>query len=92
MFSFAGDMVLDPFTGTGSTNLAALNSGRNSIGIDIEGQYVRLAESRLIEVCRQTRLVGAVNATVRSEGVEKLHPERGGKIDLQGAGAISKPI
>ena len=49
MFSFAGDTVLDPFSGTGSTLLAALETGRNSIGNEIESIYHRLAEQRLRE-------------------------------------------
>jgi len=47
MFSFHGDTVLDPFSGTGTTMLAALNTGRNSIGIDIDPQYCRFALHRL---------------------------------------------
>lgn len=47
MFSFAGDLVLDPFVGTGTTMLAAANSGRNSVGIEIEPSYLRFAERRL---------------------------------------------
>ncbi|MFY9742717.1 MAG: site-specific DNA-methyltransferase, partial [Candidatus Sulfotelmatobacter sp.] len=34
LFSFAGDVVLDPFVGTGTTTLAAMNVGRNSVGTD----------------------------------------------------------
>ncbi len=47
MFSFTGDTVLDPFTGTGTTMAAAMKSGRNSIGVEIEPKYVQLAEHRL---------------------------------------------
>lgn len=47
MFSFHGDTVLDPFCGTGTTMLAALRAGRNSIGIDIEPEYARLAAKRI---------------------------------------------
>lgn len=36
MYSLIGDMVLDPFAGTGTTSLAAMASGRNSIGADID--------------------------------------------------------
>lgn len=43
MFSFQGDTVLDPFCGTGTTMLASLRYGRNSIGIDIEPEYCRMA-------------------------------------------------
>ena len=49
MFSFAGDTVLDPFAGTGTTALAALENGRHSISIDIEPAYVDLIENRLGE-------------------------------------------
>lgn len=48
MFSFTGDTVLDPFCGTATTMLAALKHGRNSIGVEIDTDYCRLAASRLI--------------------------------------------
>jgi modification methylase len=44
MFSFAGDTVFDPFLGTGTTTVAALRCGRNSIGCEIDPAYFRLAE------------------------------------------------
>jgi DNA modification methylase len=47
MFSFAGDTVLDPFMGSGTTNLAASLWGRNSMGIEIEPTYYELASRRL---------------------------------------------
>lgn len=47
MFSFYRDTVLDPFCGTGTTNLAALRCNRNSIGIDVDSSYLKLAENRL---------------------------------------------
>lgn len=43
MFSFTGDTVLDPFCGTGTTMIAALRTGRNSIGVEIEPEYCRIA-------------------------------------------------
>ncbi|MDP9341220.1 MAG: site-specific DNA-methyltransferase [Actinomycetota bacterium] len=46
MFSFAGDTVLDPFAGTGTTALAAMETGRNSISVEVEPAYVDLAERR----------------------------------------------
>jgi len=49
MFSFAGDTVLDPFAGTGTTALAALSAGRNSISVEIEPKYVAIAHDRLRE-------------------------------------------
>jgi len=47
MFSFWGDTVLEPFCGTGTTMLAAMKCGRNSIGIEIDEEYCRMALDRL---------------------------------------------
>ena len=47
MFSFHGDTVLDPFCGTGTTMLAALKTDRNSIGVEIDAHYCRMALARL---------------------------------------------
>ncbi len=47
MFSFVGDTVLEPFMGTGSTLLAAGRCGRNSIGVEVEPGYVKMAKERL---------------------------------------------
>lgn len=49
MFSFYGDTVVDPFVGTGTTMIAAMRSGRNSIGIEIDKEYFRIIENRLKE-------------------------------------------
>jgi len=42
MFSFTGDTVLDPFCGSGTTMVAALRTGRNSIGVEIDPEYCRM--------------------------------------------------
>jgi len=47
MFSFAGDTVLDPFVGTGTTLLAAAHCERNGIGVEVDESYVRAAKLRL---------------------------------------------
>ncbi len=47
MFSFAGDTVLDPFAGTGTTLLAATQWGRNSVGFEVDAKYFALAKRRL---------------------------------------------
>jgi len=47
MFSFVGDTVLDPFLGTGTTSLAAMRMGRNSIGFEIDPTYLTQATRRL---------------------------------------------
>jgi len=49
MCSFAGDTVVDPFGGTGTTAMAAVETGRNSISIEIEPTYVDSIEDRLLK-------------------------------------------
>lgn len=64
MFSFAGDTILDPFVGTGSTSIAAIRAGRNSIGIEIEPKYLELAKARIDAEAKQARLFGARKASL----------------------------
>jgi site-specific DNA-methyltransferase (adenine-specific) len=66
MFSFAGDTVLDPFVGTGSTSVAAVHCGRNSIGNEIDATYLRMAKHRLTAAMAQLKLVGPVNPRLSS--------------------------
>lgn len=47
MFSFRGDTVLDPFCGSGTTMVAAMKYGRNSIGVEIDPEYCRTAARHL---------------------------------------------
>lgn len=47
MFSFIGDTVLDPFCGTGTTMVAAMKSGRNSLGIEVDEKYCQMTLNRL---------------------------------------------
>jgi modification methylase len=47
MFSFVGDTVFDPFMGTGSTNVGAALTGRNSIGVEVDAHYYEIAAKRM---------------------------------------------
>ncbi len=67
LFSFAGDTILDPFVGTGTTNLAAVAAGRNSIGNEIEPAYLKIAEQRLRLSTAMPRTFGASHSTLRVE-------------------------
>lgn len=49
LFTQPGDLVLDPFVGSGTTVLAALQLGRSYIGIDISPDYVEIARARVDE-------------------------------------------
>lgn len=47
MFTFVGDTVLDPFLGSGTTALAAKNLARNSVGYEINSQFLPIVEKKL---------------------------------------------
>jgi site-specific DNA-methyltransferase (adenine-specific) len=47
MFSFVGDTVLDPFFGSGTTSLAAKNLNRNSIGYEINEDFLPVIKDKL---------------------------------------------
>jgi len=47
LYTYKGDVVLDPFIGSGSTAIAALKSDRKYVGYDIDPEYVKLAEERV---------------------------------------------
>jgi DNA modification methylase len=49
LYTFPGDIVLDPFAGSGSTCLAAYHTKRRYVGYDVDGGYVRVARKRLRE-------------------------------------------
>lgn len=53
LYTFAGEVVLDPFMGSGQTAIAALKSGRHYVGYEINGEYVKLAEKRIKEFLRE---------------------------------------
>ena len=47
MFAFRGDTVLDPFMGSGTTSLAAKNLERNSVGYEINPEFIEIAKQKL---------------------------------------------
>lgn len=49
LYTFEGDVVLDPFCGSGTTCIAALKTGRHYVGFDINEDYVKLARERINE-------------------------------------------
>jgi site-specific DNA-methyltransferase (adenine-specific) len=59
LFTFVGDTVLDPFSGSGSTLIACVLTNRIGIGIDIDNNYCEIAKQRLISEAKidQLRLI-----------------------------------
>lgn len=49
LYTFKGDLVLDPFMGAGSTAVAALRTGRHFVGYELEERYHRQSEERVAE-------------------------------------------
>jgi len=50
LFSYVDDVVLDPFSGSGTTLLAAVNNNRKGIGIDVDRKYCQLARKRILGI------------------------------------------
>ena len=49
LYTYKGDLVLDPFIGSGTTAVAALEAGRHYVGFDTEQTYIELAKQRVAE-------------------------------------------
>ncbi|HSZ37827.1 MAG TPA: site-specific DNA-methyltransferase [Acidimicrobiales bacterium] len=47
LYTYAGDLVVDPFAGSGSTLVAAARCGRDAVGYDLDPKYVKIALARL---------------------------------------------
>lgn len=59
MFSFAGDTVLDPFSGTCATSIAAYRSGRNSISNELDSHYFEIGKENIDAALKERPLFGA---------------------------------
>ena len=58
LYTFAGDLVLDPFVGSGSTAVAAVETDRHYVGYDLSVEYLEIAERRIHEGRMGNRLAG----------------------------------
>ena len=74
LYTFAGDLVLDPFMGSGSTLVAASRTNRRYVGYDLDPGYVEFGD----RTCRRRRppTVRRARATGRVEGTDRPGPRR----------------
>ncbi len=56
LYTFKGDVVLDPFIGSGTTAVVAIKTERHFIGIDVNPEYVELARKRVEKLMKQRKL------------------------------------
>jgi site-specific DNA-methyltransferase (adenine-specific) len=79
----ANDLILDPFIGSGTTALAAIELGRHYIGIELQPQYAEMANA----VCEQAKtrfafLAATSNGNVSSNGHEAASPAQLSLVDM----------
>ena len=51
-----GDLILDPFNGSGTTGVVAHQLGRDYIGMEMDGNFLELTKKRILNVKKQTEL------------------------------------
>ncbi|WP_224332561.1 DNA-methyltransferase [Haloprofundus halobius] len=78
MYSVYGDTVLDPFTGTGTTTVAAMLSGRSSVGYELDATVLDAFDSRIEGLPRESRQrvrerLARHESFVAEGGVEATH-------------------
>lgn len=65
LFSYVNDVVLDPFCGSGTTILAAVNNNRKGIGIDVDQKYCELAYKRILGIVPDAKV------KIKKKSIEK---------------------
>src|SRR5581483_2687733 len=79
LFSFKGDVVLDPFNGSGTTTAVARSLGRYGIGFDVEPRYCELAARRAAAIpfdseSRPDPYTPTISDTSTAAGARQLEP------------------
>ena len=80
LYTYEGDLVLDPFMGSGSTMVAAVRTGRRYVGYDIEPEYVAIAEQRV----RRSAPAGPPSTCSSRSTPLDVPPERRGRPTTTG--------
>jgi site-specific DNA-methyltransferase (adenine-specific) len=78
LYTYVGDLVVDPFCGSGSTMVAALRCGRDAIGYDLDPTYVALALERIAAEAGPGEETGAVSDGTAAPALAKSTLEGAG--------------
>jgi hypothetical protein len=79
LYTYPGDLVLDPFVGSGSTCVAAALTRRHYVGYDIDGEYVALAKERVRQELERRK--GSLLAGLRTRRKEGMRMRKSKVID-----------
>ena len=78
MFSVRNDTILDPFLGTGTTSLAAMASARNSIGYEINPEFMKIFKNKVEDI---KKITNSINNSRISRHIEFIkNHKKNGKI------------
>jgi DNA modification methylase len=74
LYTYRGDLVLDPFVGSGTTAVAALRAGRHFAGYDLDSSYIELAEARVSKERQKLASLGLAGPTLGTAPPDKHLP------------------
>jgi DNA modification methylase len=84
MFTFAGDTVLDPFLGSGTTARVAVDLGRNAVGYEINPVYLRQMRAGLDTRCARGSRARGARASGGRDGYEEIRAARRTVLEVLG--------
>ena len=76
MFSIEGDVILDPFLGTGTTTLGSILCGRNSIGYEIDSNFTELIRERIRNIVEHSEEIVQKRLNNHNNFIEKRRDEK----------------